>query len=145
MSDPIGEARRRQRRRERLGENAACVICGENDLRMLVPTKQSLVEDHHLVARLRDDQEIVTLCRNCHVVVTEENRDAGIPMQPGPNHLEELAMKLRARGLFHIREGKAYLRDAEELLDTVERLDRESEGWRDAVENPNPRMEDNDD
>lgn len=136
MSDPRGEARRRQRRRERLEGADACACCGFSDLKALVPTERSLVEDHHVVGRLRDDQEIVALCRNCHAVVTEENRDAGVPMKPRPNGLEEQAMKLRARGLFNIRQGKAQLRDAERLLDRVEELDKEVDGWREAIREP---------
>lgn len=96
--DPVGAAVRKQRRREQLGESLACVLCDVSDPRALVPTDSRLIEQDHLFGRQRDPDTTVPLCRNHHAIVTEGRRDAGIPMQPGPNDLKELALKLQSLG-----------------------------------------------
>lgn len=134
MSDPIGEARRRQRRRERLGCNASCVICGENDLRALIPASVHLVEQDHLYGRQRDPEAMIAFCRNHHAIVTEERRDAAVPMKPGPNPLEELALMHRSRGLALKRIGEADLKQAEWLLDLNDHLIDGLEGAQEVLE-----------
>jgi len=59
--------RRRQRALERLGTNTPrCVVCGfDNPLAL---------ELHHIAGRAYDD-ELVPVCRNCHRVLSDAQRD----------------------------------------------------------------------
>lgn len=42
--DPLKSELRRLRREVRLGEKACCVLCGESDLKGLIPVKRKLLE-----------------------------------------------------------------------------------------------------
>ena len=59
--------RRRQKRLEKLGTNDPhCGLCGESDDRVL--------ELHHIAGRKHDDA-LAIICRNCHRVVTDDQKD----------------------------------------------------------------------
>ena len=45
--DPLKSELRRLRREARLGEKACCILCGESDLKGLIPVKRKLLEKHH--------------------------------------------------------------------------------------------------
>lgn len=134
MSDPVGEAVRDQRRRERLGEEAACVICGFSNLRALVPADVHVVEQDHVYGRQRDPVTTIALCRNHHAILTESRRDAGVPMQPGPDALEESAMISRSLGLALKRLGESQLAKADHDLDLRNHLLDEHPEVREALE-----------
>lgn len=140
-SDPVGEAVREQRRHERHGENPSCVLCGLDDPRALVPADPRLIEEDHLTGRQRDPDLTVSVCRNCHAILTEERRDAGIPMHPGSNLLEELARKLHSLGLFLGRLSDAALTWSDTLWELVERLDRDCPKWRDVLQDESDKEE----
>lgn len=133
-SDPVGKARREQRRRERLGEHPVCVLCDVDDPQALVATDPRQIEEDHVFGRQRDPGTTVPLCRNHHAILTEKRRDAGIPMQPGPNPLEEFAIKRRSLSLLFDQLSEALAEDADALWELVERLDRECPEWRDVAE-----------
>lgn len=58
---------RKQFRLERLGSNhPRCGVCGEGDDRCL--------EAHHVAGRSRDEAT-VTICRNCHRKVSDDQKD----------------------------------------------------------------------
>lgn len=116
MSDVVGEAVRDQGRRERLGEEAACAICGFSDRRALVPADVHVVEKDHVYGRQRDPVTTIALCRNHHAVLTESRRDAGVPMKPGPDALEESAMMTRSLGLALKQLGESQLAKADHDL-----------------------------
>ena len=58
---PYNKTVRRQRRNGTV--TLACSICGEDD-----PT---VIEKHHLFGRNNSD-ELIPLCKNCHVKITDE-------------------------------------------------------------------------
>ena len=67
MIDSLATERRKQRRLEKLGtNNPVCGSCGERDWRCL--------ELHHLADYKRDDLT-VTICRNCHRKVSDDQKD----------------------------------------------------------------------
>lgn len=66
-NDELARERRKQKRLERLGSNNPhCAMCGEADDRTL--------ELHHVAGR-KHDETMVTLCRNCHRQVTDDQHD----------------------------------------------------------------------
>ena len=65
---------RKQRRLEALGSNTpACGTCGETDWRCL--------ERHHVAGR-KHDEATAHVCRNCHRIVTDDQKDHP-PHDPG--------------------------------------------------------------
>jgi len=70
--DGMRKERRKQTRLEKLGtNNPACATCGEYDWRKL--------ELHHVADHKRDETTVI-LCRNCHRVVSDDQKD-----HPGVN------------------------------------------------------------
>ena len=63
----LNRERRKQRAFERLGTNTPrCAVCGfDNPLAL---------ELHHIAGRAYDD-ELVTVCRNCHRLLSDAQRD----------------------------------------------------------------------
>lgn len=58
---------RKQARLEKLGTNhPLCVICGEDDWRCL--------EEHHISGQAYGN-ELVTVCRNCHRKLSDDQKD----------------------------------------------------------------------
>lgn len=73
---------RKQRALERLGTSTPrCVVCGCTDWRCL--------EAHHVGGR-KFDSATVILCRNCHRIATDEQKDAP-PLLGGEPSLSERA------------------------------------------------------
>src|SRR5690242_14947177 len=132
--DPIATEARRAKRAERVGENAACILCGHANIDALTLVARSLLEAHHIVCRENDGELTAPLCRNCHAEVTEGYRDAGVPLNRPPTFLHRLAAILRALGALFIALGQKLAAWAEQLLRCIERLDAHSPGWRDTVE-----------
>lgn len=65
--EEVERERRRQKRLEKLGSHAPhCGMCGEGDDRTL--------ELHHVAGRKHDDA-LVTVCRNCHRKVSDDQQD----------------------------------------------------------------------
>jgi hypothetical protein len=59
---------RKQRRLERLGTNEPrCGTCGE--------ARWQCMEKHHPPGRARDPDTVVLICRNCHRVVSDDQKD----------------------------------------------------------------------
>lgn len=58
---------RKQRRLEKLGTNSPiCGTCGETDYRVL--------EKHHVAGR-KHDPDTVIICRNCHRMASDDQKD----------------------------------------------------------------------
>jgi hypothetical protein len=83
-SDPIGDDVRKQRRRRRLGDNAACAICGETDRDQLTRVPQSLLERHHVAGRGNDAELNVVVCLNHHAKLSEAQRVSGVDLSADP-------------------------------------------------------------
>src|SRR4051812_43689105 len=105
---PIQNDARKARRSRQLGANAACVRCGLTTQEALIPTKRSLLEAHHVAVQAHDDALTVPLCRNCHAIVTEAQRDAGVDFRPQPTILHRIAAALASLGVFFLGLGGTY-------------------------------------
>ena len=71
---------RREQHYRRLGTHKPrCVICGETDPRCL--------EEHHLAGEKYGD-ELVTVCRNCHRKLSDDQLDHTPGIQPNPESKE---------------------------------------------------------
>jgi hypothetical protein len=82
--DPIGDDVRKQRRRRRLGDNAACAICGETDRDLLTRVSRSLLERHHVAGRANDAELNVVVCLNHHAKLSEAQRDSSVDLSADP-------------------------------------------------------------
>lgn len=118
--NPIKNELRKQRRTEKLGENAACARCGITTPEALIMVGHSLLEAHHVVGKAHDCDLTVPLCRNCHAEVTEGARDAGASMRPAGSIWERVVMMLRALGSFFLCLGQHLIQWAGELAEAIE-------------------------
>lgn len=101
-TDPLGKALRKGRRQRRLGENPACVFCGETSPEALRRVKRKILERHHVAGIANDPQLTVVLCRNCHAKLTEGQLDHGLALDHDQDRgtLERLEQVLRGLALF---------------------------------------------
>jgi len=103
-SDPIGDDLRKQRRRRRLGRDAACVVCGETNPEVLRRLPRSLLERHHLAGRANDAELTAVVCLNHHAILSEAQRDSGVDLASDPDRRPaELTVGL-LRGLADLTE-----------------------------------------
>ena len=95
----IRRERRHQAAIERLGTNKpACVICGENDPRVL--------EKHHLEGQAFGET-LVPVCRNCHRKLSDLQKDHPNKITEIPDPLEMIAhVLLGLADLFELLVGK---------------------------------------
>lgn len=93
-SNPIAAAGRRRQRELRFGANPACARCGMTEINALVPVRRGLLEAHHVCGRANDASLTVPVCRNCHAVLTEGQRSAGVSFDPPPTLLHQVAAAL---------------------------------------------------
>ena len=93
-SNPIAAAGRRRQREQRFGESPACARCGMTEMDALVSMKRRLLEAHHVCGRANDESLTVPVCRNCHAMLTEGQRSAGVSFDPPPTLLHQLAAAL---------------------------------------------------
>ena len=105
--DPAKNDRRRSRRARKLGEDAACILCGYH--RCLTGLKQvdrRFLEEHHLLGWVTDDTLTASLCRNCHAEVTEDQLTDGFDFRSAERSAEDEARYLLlASGRFLSRLG----------------------------------------
>jgi len=104
--EPAKTAARRQRRLDRLGNDAACIICGEAD-----PTVLDTAQGHHVATRINEPDLTVVLCANCHRRETEHHAAAGIPTQyeQEPTQLDRLSAILMGIADFLLDVGQLLL------------------------------------
>ena len=122
MTTNLMKNRRRERRKRlRLPPNAACVLCGQQDLATLVPGKPGLLEEHHVVGWQYDPDLTVPLCRNCHAIESLKQQDAGIRLRPAPGFLERLLEVLRSLAVFFHTLSELFYRLITDLADEIER------------------------
>jgi len=128
----VGREMRAEQRARLLGENAACVVCGERDTAGLKKASRSLVEFHHLAGRANDPELGIHLCLTHHAILTERMRDAGVHLGHDEERvfLERLRETLIGNGLALIVLGEALLDRAKDLDFEITRLDRQQQGWR---------------
>ena len=130
--DPIQNDARKQKRERRIGPNALCARCGEQDYVTLVdPDKvdRRLLEEHHVASRRTDQSFTVTLCRNCHAQVEEGLRDAGLDRDTPETILHRIKNVLISLGAFLKEAGEWLLELAEELARFIGALDENHPDW----------------
>jgi len=135
MTQAAQNAARRARRRRRslarqLRAYRCCIECGESDLQSLLPVRKSSLEDHHAVTEANDPRAVVPLCRPCHVDITEEMRDRGIPMRRQPSLHEQLVAVLSALIAFFARLVIALKRWRDALQAWIALQDERDPNWR---------------
>lgn len=130
--DPIGADARAARRASKLPPAAACVLCGEIDLRALYPrpVPRSQLAQHHVLGRQHDPACVVTLCLNCHAKVTADQLDADVPLTARSNVLERLAAATRSLRTFTTLMDDAHRRQIERLDALMHALDVAHPTWR---------------
>ncbi len=128
--DPIQNDARRARRQRRIGAPTVCMLCGLRELAALTVLPRRLIEQHHVVGRAHDPQLMVPVCRNCHAILTERYRHAGVSMRPPASALDRLVAALGALGVFFRELAAACVRWAAELSELVEALDAACPRWR---------------
>jgi hypothetical protein len=92
--NPIAAAGRRAQSEHRFGDAPACLRCGISEPEALVPIRRRLLEAHHICGRANDESLTVPVCRNCHAVLTEGQRSAGVTFELPPTLLHQLAAAL---------------------------------------------------
>lgn len=81
MNDRAKEIRK-QKRLESLGSNhPVCTLCGEDDWRCL--------EQHHIAGQAYDD-DLCTVCRNCHRKLSDDQKDHPKQVGKPPFSLEAI-------------------------------------------------------
>jgi hypothetical protein len=128
--NPIHNDARRTRRARDIGHDAACVRCGTADPETLIAARRTLLEAHHVVGRAHDDRLTVPLCRNCHAILTEAQRTAGIDLTPPPTLLHQLAAVLAGLGGFFADVARLCVALAAGVTGFARGLDADYPGWR---------------
>lgn len=128
-NNPIRSAGREMKRKEELGtDEPCCLMCGVRDWEMHTHTVDAqwllergiaakLLEEHHVLGKAYDESFTVTLCRNCHALVTEDQRRAGITLRPAPDNKTRLRRQLYALAIFHEREAEILRRLASDAAE----------------------------
>lgn len=100
------------RRRNRLGPNSVCAICGYCDPLALIAVSRNwlkslridlpltLLEEDHVAGRRNDPDLISTICRNCHAVLTELREQERFNMKRQPKARLRLALRFEGVELF---------------------------------------------
>ncbi len=112
--NPMGRAGRRERKFAKLGTRTpCCCTCGETD-------PDCLVLDHP-TSRKRDLDFTVIVCTNCHIKITYQRDDAGIPMRRERSKDELNRMRLLALEDFHESTADALRKWAKSMEDSNEK------------------------
>ncbi len=129
--DPMNRGRRRNRRRQELGPDAQCAVCGEKDLDVLRKFKRSVLEQHHPFGEAHEPDATIVLCRTCHDKYSAAQYDDGVPLTPQPSVLERWVAVTAAGGSFLQKSGQILLAWADRGKDVVKKLDGKYPDWRD--------------
>lgn len=124
--DPAANDRRQTTRLKRLGRDAACVLCGSRH-------PDVLIQERHHIALVENEPAVeVTLCKNCHAVVQESLRRAGVvEWEPvADTFVERQASMLRGEADFLQLLAESRRTAADRLEGFVHRLDNEQPAWR---------------
>jgi hypothetical protein len=132
IDDPIGRDARKSRRDRRLGSNAACVVCGKQNPVALMRVNRSLLEEHHVAGRANDDLLVAIICRNCHAVLSEGQRDSSLELCHANERtsLEQLESVLLGLSDFFDQLGQSMRQRADELDQIISQLDHNHPDWR---------------
>jgi len=130
-TSPIANDARKGARRRRLAESV-CAMCGASDPAVLVAPRRTTLEFHHVAGSANQATVGAVLCRNCHAVATEAQRDAGADLShaDGRHAIERLAAALRSLGSFFALLAEACATWADSLAALVIAFDVQLPGWR---------------
>ena len=96
--DPVSAGARKHRRRQRIGFDARCSLCGISDPTVLVESKRSFFEAHHVLGEAHVPHLTTTVCRNCHARLSAGQLDDGVPLTAQSTLLERLLAIVLALG-----------------------------------------------
>lgn len=134
-SDPIGNDRRRRRKRHALPPDAACTFCGERNPDALVSVGRSLLEANHPLGEAYEPDLVGPLCKNDHAIFHALGRDAALDLTHGPvSVLARAAGALHSLAVFLQALAETLLRFAQELASLEAALDRRYPSWRKLAE-----------
>ena len=128
--DPIRTDARREARNGRLGANPVCVLCPERRVDALIPIARGFLQQHHVSMKANDRRLVIPLCLNCHAVLTEKYRTAGIPFTAPETVLHRVIACLRGVGAFLPDLGQACRSWADQLERFMTMLDARLPDWR---------------
>jgi hypothetical protein len=133
--DPIATDRRRSRRRTKLPDDAACVLCGKQTPEALIRIDRSILELHHPLTKAAAPELTVPVCLNCHREATEGQLQAGVNMHGKGRSVPEVVVSaLRSLGVFFQQLGAWLLALAEQVSLLVGALDQHHPQWRELPE-----------
>lgn len=130
--DPVKTDTRRARRRQQLGDNPQCILCGFTEPVVLKKRKvrrRHLHEEHHVAGRANDEFLTVVLCLNCHALMHERYRTAGVPLDAARTLLKRVVGMLWGVGVFLPELGERSFKLGLELNEFIELLDEHFPGW----------------
>jgi len=124
--DPAANDRRQRTRRNRLGQDAACALCGARHPDVLI------LERHHIALAENEPAVDVTLCKNCHAVVQESLRRVGVvEWEPvADTFVERQVAMLRGEADFLQLLAESRRTAADRVESLVLRLEKELPAWR---------------
>ena len=131
--NPIASDARRVRRTRRLPPDAACALCGEQQLETLGWRKvhRSVLEGHHAAVEANDEFLIVVLCLNCHARATALQQDVGVLVPDrADTFLERMDRATRSLGSFFELLAVTFYGWADKLTLVVGLLDEHFPAWR---------------
>ncbi len=131
---PIQNAERQARRERKLGENPVCIRCGTEDFWALIEAPKRLLQEHHVAGRRHDSELTACLCMNCHAILHEELRKAGVSLKPTSTWPERLAEMLVAIGTLLRSLGERLILWGEKLYEFILALTKHFPEWRDLPE-----------
>lgn len=105
-------------------------MCGCTTPEALTLVDRTIIERHHVAGRAHDGALTVPVCRNCHRVLTEGQRRAGVDFAPQPTMPERLAAAFLSLGAFLCQLGEAVQAWARWVLGFLAGLDGYAPGWR---------------
>lgn len=131
---PIQDAERRARRERKLGENPVCNSCGNEDFWALIEAPEKLLQEHHVAGRQHDAALTLCFCMNCHALLHEDQRKAGVSLKPTSTFPERLAEMLVAIGTLLKSLGERMILWGEQLFELVCALTKNLPEWLDLPE-----------
>src|SRR5438046_6692910 len=129
-NDPMARARRRHRRRQKLGPDARCFSCGVSNPVQLMQIGKSVLEEHHPYGYAHEPSRTCVVCLNCHALYSAAQLDDGVPLTPQSTVVERLHEVIAALGAFLGVLGDVLLEWADRLAAFIRGLDQNYGDWR---------------
>jgi hypothetical protein len=128
--NPIKNQLRREKRQDRLPDDAACTTCGCSAPEALTAANRSWLEKHHVVGKANHSDLIAAVCRNCHAILTARAQDVGASMRPPETVLHRFVAIMEALGTFLAFDGETTVAWAKDARRLIAGLDKDCPQWR---------------